>query len=114
MAEKVHSELDRILPENLAEQGAQSGDLPLQSWDACEELVEVRGRAGHQRNREAVVVHLIILHEGVGAETLYKFLKSLLDFRAQITTSIVDLVDVEEDLECSAQVDSEAAQQRLP
>ena len=114
VAEEIYPELDRILSEDLAEEGLEAWDLLLKHGRAGEELVKVGGRGGHQRDCQPVVATLIILDVSWGADALDELFASILSFGAQISAAIIYLVDVKEGLEGAAQVDTEAAEQGLP
>ena len=114
VAEEIYPELDRILSEDLAKKGLEAWDLLLKHGRACEELVKVGGRGGHQRDCQPVVATLIILDVSWGADALDELFASILSFGAQISAAIIYLVDVKEGLEGAAQVDTEAAEQGLP
>ena len=114
VAEEVDPELDRILSEDLAKKGLEVRDLFLEHGGACEELVKVGGRGGDKRNCQPVVATLIVLDVSWGTNALDELFAGILSFGTQIAAAIINLVDVKKGLEGAAQVDTEAAEQRLP
>lgn len=82
--------------------------------DAHKALVEVGGRAGYQRDRQTVVVKLIILDIFRCPNRLNVFLTGLLSPHTEISTSLINLVYVQESLQGAAEVNSEAAEEGLP